>query len=132
MRCDIVTIDTELQNKYDDYLTAQGGAINLRYTTYHSQILKIRATSLSVNLSRSLTFLNRVCATFIKQVNTTVDPADFWTKDNNCFHHTLRKENKAVARDNLTPVYKQNLDLIQSVQIQIGSKLIPDYPIQSS
>ena len=85
VRCDIVAIDNELQNKYDDYLTAQGGAINLRYTTYHSQILKILGTSFSVNLSRSLTFLNRVYATFIKQVNTAANPADFWTKDNNSF-----------------------------------------------
>jgi len=37
-----------------------------------------------------------------------------------------------VARDNLVPAYKQSLDLVQSAQIQIGSKLIPDYPIQSS
>ena len=48
------------------------------------------------------------------------------------FYHTLRQENKAVARDTLVPVYKQSLDLVHSAQTQIGSKLIPDYPIQSS
>ena len=37
VRADIVKIDSELQNKYDDHLMS-GGSINLKYTTYHSQI----------------------------------------------------------------------------------------------
>ena len=51
VRCDVVKIDSELMNKYDDRLLSN--YINIRYTTYHSQILKILGSSFNVNLSRA-------------------------------------------------------------------------------
>ena len=78
VRADIIRLDNELQNKYDDHLSS-GGAITVKYTTYYSQILKSLGTSFNVNLSRSLTYLTRVFVSFIKA--TTADnagnPADF-------------------------------------------------------
>jgi hypothetical protein len=135
VRADIVKLDSELQNKYDDHLMS-GGAINLKYTTYHSQFLKVLGSSFSVNLSRSLTYLTRIYVSFLKDNSTRdgeeVNPKDFWLKPHNCFYHTLRAYNTSAIRDNNVPVYKKLEDLVQSCQLQIGSKLIPDYPIQSS
>lgn len=80
-------------NKYDDHFMS-GGFINLRYTTYHSQIMKIvGAPSFNVNLSRALTYLRRIYATFIKAatVGTGANPSDFWVKSYNTSYHSLRK-----------------------------------------
>lgn len=141
VRCDVVKIDSELMNKYDDHLLSN--FINIRYTTYHSQILKILGASFNVNLSRALTYLTRVYCTFIKDPNTvvgevavgaTANPKDFWMKTHNTFYNCLRSYNRTVANTttNYVPEYHQDVDIIQSAQIQIGSKLIPEYPIQSS
>lgn len=37
VRCNIIEIDSELQNKYDDSLLKEDGGINVHYTTCHSQ-----------------------------------------------------------------------------------------------
>jgi len=57
VRADIVRIDSELQNKFDERLNT-GGKITFKYSTYYSQILKVLGATCSVNLSRSLTFFN--------------------------------------------------------------------------
>ena len=69
VRCDIVKIDSELQNKYDDHLMS-GGSINLKYTTYHSQFLKVLGSTFSVNLTRSLTYLTRIYVSSGNNKNT--------------------------------------------------------------
>ena len=136
VRCDIIKVDSELQNKYDNHFMSEGGFINLRYTTYHSQIMKIVGdTNFNVNISRSLTYLTRIYTSFIKspiKSNDSEHPADFWTKTYNTFYHSLRKENRKLAKDTHVPEYVKANDIVQSAQIQIGSKLFPDYPIRSS
>ena len=129
IRADIIKIDSELQNKYDDHLMS-GGAISLPYTTYHSQVLKILGTSFTINLSRSLTYLTRVYASFLRATETTMNPPNFWTKPHNCFYHTLRINNSLLGGN--VPYYRDKYDIIQNCQLQIGSKLIPDYPMKSS
>ena len=41
-------------------------------------------------------------------------------------------ENRSVDKDNFVSLYSKKEDIVQSCQLQIGSKLIPDYPMQSS
>ena len=130
VRCDIVKIDSELQNKYDDHLMS-GGSINLKYTTYHSQILKVLGSTFSVNLTRSLTYLTRIYVSFLKAMGGEISP-DYWTKPNNCFYHTLRWHNRQLKLTDTVPDYKKGEDMVQSCLVQIGSKIIPDYPLQSS
>ena len=67
IRCDIVKVDSELQNKYDDHF-ASGGGVTIKYTTYNSQILKILGTSSTMNLSRSLTYLTRIFVSSLKTI----------------------------------------------------------------
>ena len=131
IRCDIVKVDSELQNKYDDHF-ASGGGINIKYTTYNSQILKILGTSFTINLSRSLTYLTRIFVSFLKTYNTTGNPKEFWNKNYNTFYHTLRHQNTGASLDAYSVKYNQSDDIVQSAQIQIGSKLIPDYPMRST
>ena len=132
IRCDIVKIDSELQNKYDDHFSS-GGNINIKYTTYYSQILSLLGNATpSLNVSRSLTYLTRVFVSFLKPTGPSAagNIKEYWNKDFNCFYHTLREENRASTL--LSPKYISTKDLIQSAQLQVGSKLIPDYPITSS
>jgi len=44
----------------------------------------------------------------------------------------LRSLNRVIAKDSQVCNYKQEQDMIQSLQLQIGSRLYPDYPITSS
>ena len=131
VRCDIVKIDSELQNKYDDHLMS-GGSINLKYTTYHSQFLKVLGSTFSVNLTRSLTYLTRVYVSFMKTLGSAGNYPDYWLKPCTCFYSTLRTANRNCPRDQVMPRYDKNYDPVQSCLLQIGSKIIPDYPLQST
>ena len=86
LRADIIKIDSELQNKYDDHLMS-GGAINLNYTTYHSQFLKEPSGG---------------------------HPKDFWMKPHKCFYHTLRVHNRVSAKGNIIPHYNNKKNKILS------------------
>ena len=112
VRADIVKIDSELQNKYDDHLMS-GGSISLPYTTYHSQVLKIVGTNFTINLSRSLTYLTRVYVSFLRAAETTINPADFWMKPHNCFYHTLRINNSILGGN--VPFYRVSTTLSKIV-----------------
>ena len=93
MRADIVKIGSELQNKYDDHLMS-GGFNNLKYTTYYPQFLKGLGSTFSINLSRRLTYLNRVSVSFMEDTTTnagkSANPIDFWMKPRTCVYHTTR------------------------------------------
>ena len=64
IRCDLIKVDSELQNKYDDDF-ASGGGITIKYTTYDSQILTVLGETPTLNMSRSLTYLTRIFVSFL-------------------------------------------------------------------
>lgn len=47
-------------------------------------------------------------------------------------HHTLRRYNRVVAKDNPVVDYKQVQYIVHSCQIQIGNKCILEYPMTSA
>ena len=60
------------------------------------------------------------------------NPVDFWMKPHACIYNTLRTYNRKVDRDVAVPIYRKDENIVQSCQLQMGSKLILDYPTQSS
>ena len=77
--------------------------------------------------------MTRIFVSFIKDyAATTPNPREFWNKNYNCFYHSLRSTNTGASLDAYSTIYNREKDFVQSVQVQNGSKLIPDYPIRST
>jgi hypothetical protein len=113
LKCDLVELDNTLDNEYTQYLM-QGKSLPIHFTalSHGSQIFtKIKT---DVKVSRSLTRLKSVFLSMIALPTTRACakgvPNDFW--------HPM-----AAGDYN----YANELQL----QIQIGSKLYPEYPIRS-
>jgi len=118
LKCDIVSIDNQLQNNYDSHLL-NGGKLPVSYNTYVTQSQAISGTEVSVNISRAISRLKSVFVTFHKADHN--HPA---SKEFNDFHHPMH--NAMVAGSS---PYDKDYEL--EVQLQIGSKLFPEYPIRS-
>ena len=131
IRCDIVMVDSELQNEYDDHFASSGG-IDIKYTTYNSQILKILGTSFTNNLSSSLTYLTCMYLSPFFKHRIQLETLRNSGKKIIPFYHTLRTQNTSASLDARSVKYNQGDDIVQSAQIQIGSTLIPDYPMRST
>jgi hypothetical protein len=113
LKCDLVELDNTLDNEYTQYLMT-GKSLPIHYTalTHGSQIFTNIKTD--VKVSRSLTRLKSVFLSMIALPDTRTPsegvPNDFW--------HPM---------EGVDYSYTKELQL----QIQIGSKLYPEYPIRS-
>ena len=94
--------------------------MQINYNTFISQFQSILGNDLTVNVSRAFTRLKSV---FVSLDNTTVD---WWRKQWNDFFSPMRPE-----QNMLYPVTNHNPDGEFQFQMQIGSKLFPEYPIRS-
>lgn len=116
LKCDVVTLDSGLQNNYDEHVL-NGGKLPIHYNTYITQQQAVSGTDISVNVSRAITRLKSIFVTFYKA------PAQ----------GTERAENKEwldfVHPMNNSATYNSNYEL--EIQAQIGSKLLPEYPVRS-
>ena len=114
LKCDMVHLDSGLQNNYDDHVL-KGGKLPIHYNTYITQSQAVSGQDLSVNVSRAITRLKSIFVSFYKA------PA------------TERAENKEwldfVHPMNAVAAYNNRYEL--EVQAQVGSKLYPEYPIRS-
>jgi hypothetical protein len=113
MKCDLVELDNTLDNEYTQYLmTGKSLPIHFTALTHGSQIFTNVKTD--VKISRSLTRLKSVFVSLIALPDTRNYaegvPNDFW--------HPMEGTD-----------YDYNKEL--QLQIQIGSKLYPEYPIRS-
>lgn len=116
LKCDIVSIDNTLQNNYDSHLL-NGGKLPLSYNTYITQSQAVSGQDVSVNVSRAISRLKSVFVSFYKTpaVATAIDKE--WLN----FMHPM--ENATGLK------YDKAYEL--EFQMQIGSKLFPEYPIRS-
>jgi len=114
LKCDLVDLDNTLDNEYTQYLMT-GKSLPIHYTaiTHSSQIFTNMKTD--VHVSRSLTRLNSVFVSMFRKRAT-------------------RMARKGAANDFWHPMDSPNgyaFDKELEIQIQIGSKLYPEYPIRS-
>ena len=124
LKCDLVTLDNGLENEYSKHLLT-GKSLPINYDTYISQMQTISDYTYSCNITRSLTRLKSVFVNFdgegIGEPAAGLLPTTGAEvrKTFNDFYHP--------SGDYLTQYQDKEIEF----QIQIGSKLYPEYPIRS-
>ena len=125
-KADVVTLDNSLDNEYAQHLL-EGKSLPISYSTYVSQLLSISSNNnFTANITRSFTRLKSVFSTFYR---TDVDwklHSDY-NKDWNTFYHPMLWD-KADGGQYIAYNPASELQL----QIQVGSKLMPEYPCNST
>ena len=114
VKTDIVTLDNTLQNNYDSHLLS-GKSLPINYNTYIVQSQVVAGKDVSVNMSRAISRLKSVFVALYRAPGTAKPEDKDWLN----FYHPM----SAVTS------YSKAHEL--EFQIQIGSKLYPEYPIRS-
>jgi hypothetical protein len=135
IRCDLLKLDNTLQNEFDNQLLGDSkNRLSIRFMNYNSQEFLIQGGNydLNINMTRALSNLNRVFVSFIR--DGAIDR--FWSKKYNTFYSTLTDENyqglATVTSYCEKARYDRAKDPVVSAQLQIGGKLFPEYPLQST
>jgi hypothetical protein len=115
VKCDVVALDNQLENSYYEHLLA-GNALPIEYDSYITQSQASSGQDISVNVSRSITRLKSAFITF-NHANNGKRLGE--RKDWNNFYHPMVYRN----------VYDDDYEL--EWQVQLGSKLYPEYPCRS-
>ena len=118
LKCDILHLDNSLQNNYDKHLLG-GKSLPINFNTYITQSQAIVGQDVGVSLNRAITRLKSIFVTFYRSTYTTA-------------HHGMHKEFNSFTHpmDNAASHgYDKGFEL--QYQIQIGSKLFPEYPVTS-
>jgi len=124
LKADVVSLDNSLDNEYAQHLL-EGKSLPINYSSYTSQLLSLQSSggTFSANVTRSFTRLKSVFATFYNNNRVTYGDLDTkFGKDWNYFYHPMATAD-SKAYD---PANEMEL------QIQVGSKLMPEYPVRST
>ena len=121
VKCDMVSLDTGVQNSYDE-IVLSSKEIPIHYTTFVSQFQTISGQDEPfINVSRAATRLKSVFVSLDKNFSgTRVTAGRKWWND-------FFSPGSVSNRINYTNNSKDEFEL----QLQIGSKLFPEYPIRS-
>jgi hypothetical protein len=122
IKCDLVSLDNALDNSYVNHLLG-GNTLKIVYDTYISSIQTIVSADTQVNVSRSLTSLRSVFMSLDK--NFTEARIKWCNKSWNTFYSTM-----IGNRDGPSNIKDSDWE-IKNLQLSIGSKLYPEYPIKS-
>ena len=124
VKVDICTLDNALNNEYAALLLS-GKALPINYSSYVTQLQTISGQTPSVNITRALSRLKSVFATF-DQAYVPAKAANndthirVWKKQWNDLFHPM----------SYSPyIYDQNYEM--EFQLQVGSKLFPEYPMRT-
>ena len=123
VQCDVCTLDNNLNNEYVKHLL-EGKGLPITYTTYITQSQSVEGyDSISVPVIRSV---SKLVASFITFYRTDQPSLGYeYTNKRFCrFYHPHQSHDGAVEG-----IYDINKDL--EFQIQLGSKLFPEYPCNS-
>ena len=138
-KCDVCTIDNEMDNEFASVLLS-GKSLTITFNSMISQVQTLVSNEIQVNVSRSLARLDGVFASLIRDMPVAADKTAAnanWTG--------RYKANRKSWNEFYTPLYALNTEIkvieaprinpnndITKFQIQIGSKLYPEYPIGST
>ena len=121
--CDVCSLDNNLNNEYVKHLL-EGKGLQITYTTYITQSQTVKgSTDFSVPVIRSVSKLVASFVTFYK----AGDPSsgyEYADKEFCRFYHPHQAHNPLDEG-----IYDKDKDL--EFQIQLGSKLYPEYPCNS-
>ena len=129
VKCDMVSLDTGLQNSYTELLM-NVKEIPIHFNTLISQYQTIRNQSQPfVNVSRAATRLKSIFVSFNKDQpkGTTEDP---YSWRSSATRKSWNEFYSPGSTNNIAYFTPQSSDEFE-FQIQIGSKLFPEYPIRS-
>jgi hypothetical protein len=116
LKCDLCTLDNALDNEYAQHLL-EGKALPINYNTFVTQNQAISGTNVSINVSRALSRLKTIFITFLHSDSAANSQV---SKEFNGFYHPMSEKGGP---------YDSTGEL--EYQIQIGSKLYPEYPVRS-
>ena len=114
---EIIKIDAQLNDSYIQHLLG-GKGLHLEYSTYISQQSATAGHNLGIQIVRAVSRIQRCFITFFKS-----NPAHPFSKQTINFYHPMSLSPKTLDR------YDKKYDL--EFQLQIGAKLIPEYPCNS-
>ena len=118
--CDVCTLDNNLNNEYVKHLL-EGKGLPITYTTYITQSQTVKgSTDISVPVIRSV---SKLVAAFVTFYNPSTG-YEYCDKEFCRFYHPHQNHEPLDAG-----IYDKNKDL--EFQIQLGSKLYPEYPCNS-
>ena len=125
-KCDMCTLDNQLDNSYAEHLLS-GKALPINYNTYVSQLQSLMSGAngqqkVRLNITRSLSRLKSV---FLTLDNSVTSEASFvGRKPWNDFYSPMHLYTGGEHNQ-----YNQNGEF--EMQLQLGSKLYPEYPVRS-
>jgi len=124
VKVDVCTLDNALDNSYAQHLLS-GKSLPISYNTFVSQMQTIAGQNAPlINVSRALTRLKSVFVTLTKDLTAAPRNTYAGRKQWNDFFSPMSSNNTDGTLTN-TP------DGEFEFQLQIGSKLFPEYPIRS-
>jgi hypothetical protein len=112
VKCDVCTLDNALNNSYVEHLLA-GKALPIKYTTYINQQSAITGNTVAVQVARAV---SRLQSAFITLYKTPITPT-ILDKTAIKFYHPM------------AGTFNTAYDL--EFQIQLGNKLLPEYPCKN-
>ena len=121
VKVDLCTLDNALENSYVSHFMG-GKTINIVYNTFISSLQTVVSAETQINVSRSLSKM--------KSVFISLDKAFTGNRNNHAckFWNNFWSPNTGVAASPVLPDRPEKISLLQLV---IGSKLFPEYPMKS-
>jgi len=125
-KCDLLVLDNHLENSFTEHLL-NGGKMPLNFNTYVSQMQSTLSGTngqqkVRLNVTRALSRLAKVFITLDKEVPS--EAAYVGRKPWNDFYSPMQP-----YAGGLNPQHNSNGEF--EAQLQLGSKLYPEYPIRS-
>ena len=111
LKCDVISLDNHLDNDYAQHLLS-GKALPINFSSYTTISQAVSGPDVTLNISRAVTRLKAVFVTMFSTATAS-------EKEANLFYHSMG----ATAHDP---------DAEVEIQMQIGSKKFPEYPIKSA
>ena len=126
IRVDTVTLDSGLQNEYAQLLLS-GTGLPINYSSFVTQLQSISGQNVAVNITRALSRLQSVFCSF-DQTYTTAKS----TSGKDAHLQVYKKPwNDLFHPMSYSPNGNYDLNYEIEYQLQIGSKLYPEYPMRS-
>lgn len=116
-KCDLLTLDSDLENGYTQLLMS-GKHLTLSYSTYIHQYQSIAGNKTRLNIARSLSRLKSVFVTF-----------DNKNLNGNAVHRTFNSFYSPMFDDGDVPIFGADKEM--EFSISLGSKMYPEQPIRS-
>ena len=128
VKVDMCTLDNALDNSYAEHLLS-GKALPINYNTYVSQMQSILSGAtgqqkVRLNVTRALSRLKSVFVSLVRDVPNAQLATNLGSKDWNDFYSPMYEYAKVADNQ-----FNSNGEF--EAQLQLGSKLYPEYPIRS-